>query len=126
MLVGAYGVGITVATLGWSMWLGSCSACSRRRAGPVLGVPTLRLRSDYFAITTIAVAEVLRLVVSSSWADQSPVAPSGCSHRRDFCAINPFPPGRYGIGLVSYTNQQTWALVVTWASRCCAPCCSSR
>ena len=31
----------------------------------LLGLPTLRLRSDYFAITTIATAEILRFLIRS-------------------------------------------------------------
>ena len=70
MLVGAYGVGITVATLGWSMWIGIVvGMLAAVVLALVLGIPTLRLRSDYFAITTIAVAEVLRLLVRSSAAE---------------------------------------------------------
>ena len=117
MLVGAYGVGITVATLGWSMWLGIVfGLLAAVVLALVLGVPTLRLRSDYFAITTIAVAEVLRLLVRSSWAEPVTGGPFGLqSIAGDFYAINPFPPGQYGIGPVTYSNQQTWALVVTWS-----------
>ena len=67
MLVGAYGVGISVATFGLPLWVGVLVGLL---AGVVLalilGAPTLRLRADYFAITTIAVAEVLRLLVRSS------------------------------------------------------------
>ena len=33
--------------------------------GLIMGVPTLRLRADYLAIVTIAVAEVVRLIVRS-------------------------------------------------------------
>jgi len=67
MLVGAYGVGISVATFGLSLWAGVGVAVVLGIAlALLLGVPTLRLRSDYFAITTIAIAEVLRLLVRSS------------------------------------------------------------
>ena len=116
MLVGAYGVGITVATLGLSMWLGILfGLLAAVVLALVLGVPTLRLRADYFAITTIAVAEVLRLLVRSSWAEPVTGGPFGLQGIADeFYAVNPFPTGAYGIGPVTYSNQQTWALVVTW------------
>ena len=78
-LVGAYGVGIAVATLrlvavGWPSLFGLLAGVV---LALVLGVPTLRLRGDYFAITTIAAAEVLRLVVRSSWAEPVTGGPFG-------------------------------------------------
>lgn len=117
MLVGAYGVGITVATLGWSMWLGIVfGMLAAVVLALVLGVPTLRLRSDYFAITTIAVAEVLRLLVRSGWAEPVTGGPFGLqSIAGDFYAVNPVPTGSYGIGQLTYTHQQLWVLLVTWA-----------
>jgi neutral amino acid transport system permease protein len=117
MLVGAYGVGITVATLGWSMWIGILvGMLAAVGLALILGVPTLRLRADYFAITTIAVAEVLRLLVRSGWAQPLTGGPFGLQSIADeFYAINPFPTGTYGVGMLVYTNQQLWVLLVTWA-----------
>lgn len=116
MLVGAYGVGITVATLGWSMWLGILvGMLAAVVLALVLGVPTLRLRTDYFAITTIAVAEVLRLIVRSSPARPITGGPFGLqSIAGEFYAINPIPTGSYGIGELTYTHGQLWVLLVTW------------
>jgi neutral amino acid transport system permease protein len=116
MLVGAYGVGITVATLGWSMWLGILfGLLAAVVLALVLGIPTLRLRSDYFAITTIAVAEVLRLLVRSSWAEPVTGGPFGLqSIAADFYVINPIPVGSYGIGALTYSHQQLWVLLITW------------
>jgi branched-chain amino acid transport system permease protein len=34
-------------------------------AGALLGIPTLRLRADYFAITTIAAGEILRITIEN-------------------------------------------------------------
>jgi neutral amino acid transport system permease protein len=116
MLVGAYGVGITVATFGGSLWLGILVGI----LGAVLlallvGIPTLRLRADYFAITTIAVAEVLRLIVRSGSAESVTGGPFGLQSIADeFHSINPIPDGRYGIGGLSYPSNQLWSLLVTW------------
>ncbi len=117
MLVGAYGVGITVATLGWSLWLGVLfGLVAAVILALILGVPTLRLRSDYFAITTIAVAEVLRLIVRSGPAEPVTGGPFGLqSIAGDFYALNPIPVGSYGIGELTYTHGQLWVLLVTWA-----------
>ena len=116
-IAGAYGLGIAVATFGLSMWAGLFLAVL---LGVVLalalGVPTLRLRGDYFAITTIAAAEVLRLVVRSAFAEPLTGGPYGLQRiATGFYDANPIPSGRYGVGLVSFTDEQLWALSVTWA-----------
>ncbi len=117
MLVGAYGVGITVATFGGSMWLGLVvSIALAIILALIVGVPTLRLRADYFAITTIAVAEVLRLLFRSSTAEPLTGGPFGLqSIAGEFFALNPIPSGSYGIGRLSYSHAQLWVLLVTWA-----------
>jgi neutral amino acid transport system permease protein len=116
MLIGAYGVGITVSTFGLSLWLGVVvSIVAATGLALLLGVPTLRLRADYFAITTIAVAEVLRLMFRSSTAEPLTGGPFGLqSVANEFYAINPLPAGTYGIGPIKYTAQVSWALLVTW------------
>src|SRR5699024_3201516 len=55
MLVGAYGVAVSVATFDFSLWVGVLMGivCAVILAF-ILGVPTLRLRGDYLAIATIA------------------------------------------------------------------------
>jgi neutral amino acid transport system permease protein len=115
MMVGAYGVGISVATFGLPLWVGVIAGLV---AGVVLalilGAPTLRLRADYFAITTIAVAEVLRLIFRSGPARPVTGGPFGLqSVARDFYALNPFNTG-IRLGPINYTAQVSWALVVTW------------
>src|SRR5690625_7535566 len=70
MLVGAYGLAISVATFGWSMWVGIhvgvvCSVV----LAPILGVPALRLRGDYPAIRTIAAGVRVDTFYRSSFAE---------------------------------------------------------
>lgn len=63
MLVGAYSMGLML-TNGVTIWLAIPVAILLGALfGVLLGIPTLRLRGDYFAITTIAAAEILRFVV---------------------------------------------------------------
>jgi ABC-type branched-subunit amino acid transport system permease subunit len=70
MLVGAYGVAITVSTFGGPLWLGVLvGLLGAVLLALLLGVPTLRLRADYLAITTIAAAEILRLLFRSTGAE---------------------------------------------------------
>jgi len=115
-LVGAYGVGCTVATFELSLWLGVVIGLVLAAVlALALGVPTLRLRMDYFAITTIAAAEILRVVARSSSAEDLTGGPFGLqAFAGDFLDLNPFDPGRYGTGQFSFTHTQLWAMTVTW------------
>ena len=63
MAVGAYTMAILVVKTGWPLWGASLAAVATAMAfGLLLGLPTLRLRTDYLAITTIAFAEIVRYV----------------------------------------------------------------
>lgn len=62
MAIGAYTMGILVVDSGWSFWLALPASVGVTMAfGLLIGLPSLRLRADYFAIATIAAAEVVRL-----------------------------------------------------------------
>jgi branched-chain amino acid transport system permease protein len=61
--IGAYTMAILVVDVGMSFWLSLPIAIAAAvLAGVLLGIPTLRLRTDYFAIVTVASAEAVRLV----------------------------------------------------------------
>ena len=61
MGIGAYTMAILVVKEDLNMWLAAgCGVMLAILAGLLLGLPTLRLRADYFAITTIAFSEILR------------------------------------------------------------------
>jgi ABC-type branched-subunit amino acid transport system permease subunit len=63
MAVGAYTMAILFVKAGWPLWGASLAAIAVAMAfGLLLGLPTLRLRADYLAITTIAFAEIVRYV----------------------------------------------------------------
>ncbi|KOX12377.1 branched-chain amino acid ABC transporter permease [Nocardiopsis sp. NRRL B-16309] len=117
MLVGAYGVGISVELFGLPLLVGFGVglACAFLLA-LLLGIPTLRLRADYLAITTIAAAEVLRLVYRAGFAEPLTGGVYGLQNLSDgFRSINPFDPGeRYGWGALAYNGNHMWVLVVTW------------
>jgi neutral amino acid transport system permease protein len=116
MLVGAYGLAITVDTWGWSMWLGiPIGLLAAAALGLALGIPTLRLRADYFAITTIAVAEILRIVVRSRPAQDLTGGAFGLQGIAEpFYDLNPIPPGTYGFGVVTFSENRLWVMTVTW------------
>jgi len=60
--IGAYAAGMTTAMAGWPLWAGLLAGIAAgAAAGLALGLPTLRLRGLYFAIATLAFAEMTRL-----------------------------------------------------------------
>jgi branched-chain amino acid transport system permease protein len=65
MAIGAYTMGLLV-TNDVSVWIAIPVAVGAAAAGGVLlGLPTLRLRADYFAITAIAAGEILRIILQN-------------------------------------------------------------
>ena len=66
MAIGAYTMAILVVKAGLSTWLAApISVLVAAAAGVMLGVTTLRLRADYFAIVTIAFGEIVRYVATN-------------------------------------------------------------
>jgi branched-chain amino acid transport system permease protein len=66
MGIGAYTMAILVVKEHFDMWAaGACGIALAMLAGVLLGLPTVRLRVDYFAITTIAFSEILRYVATN-------------------------------------------------------------
>ena len=66
MAIGSYTMAILVVKSGWSMWLAAPAAVlASAAAGLLLGLATLRLRADYFAIVTIALSEIVRYVATN-------------------------------------------------------------
>jgi branched-chain amino acid transport system permease protein len=66
MGIGAYTMAILVVKESWNMWLAAgCAILLAMLAALLLGLPTLRLRADYFAIVTIAFSEILRYVATN-------------------------------------------------------------
>ena len=66
MAIGAYTMAILVVKEGWSMWLAApLGIAAAAAAGVLVGLPSLRLRADYFAIVTIAFSEIVRYVATN-------------------------------------------------------------
>ncbi len=122
MLTGAYGMAISVAIWGLPFWAGILIGLALSVVlALLLGIPTLRLRADYLAITTIAAAEILRFVVRSRPATDITAGVFGIPSQfsnggfgTTFYSLNPFPPGSYGFGQLSYSERRLWVLVVGW------------
>ena len=67
MAIGAYAMAILVVKADWSFWLAMPAAMAIAMAfGLLVGLPSLRLRADYFAIATIAAAEIVRLTAQNA------------------------------------------------------------
>jgi ABC-type branched-subunit amino acid transport system permease subunit len=63
MAIGAYSFGLML-TNGWNLWIAiPLAVLAAVLGGILLGIPTMRLRADYFAITTIAAGEILRIAI---------------------------------------------------------------
>lgn len=66
MAIGAYTMAILVIREGLPLWAASlCAIAAGMLFGGVLSLPTLRLRADYFAITTIAISEIVDYVANN-------------------------------------------------------------
>jgi branched-chain amino acid transport system permease protein len=75
MAAGAYALGLMVSNgvpIGWAI---TGALLSGAVLGLLLGLPTLRLRADYFAITTIAAGEILRFILQNE--DSTTGGPQG-------------------------------------------------
>jgi branched-chain amino acid transport system permease protein len=67
MAIGAYTMAILVLKAGFSFWLSLPLAVGASMLfGVLVGLPSLRLRADYFAIATIAMAEVIRIFAQNA------------------------------------------------------------
>ncbi len=67
MAVGSYAMGILVVKSGLSFWLALALGIPVAIAAAlVVGLPSLRLRADYFAISTLAFSEIVR-ILADNW-----------------------------------------------------------
>src|ERR671913_1738726 len=91
MAVGGYGVAISVLEFGVPLWVGMLIGIAAAVAlATLLGIPTLRLRADYLAIVTIAVAEILRLAFrSETFNDYTGGSGRVNQFANDFYSVNP-------------------------------------
>jgi branched-chain amino acid transport system permease protein len=66
MAIGAYTMGILVLKADFSFWIAfPLAIVVTMLFGLLIGLPSLRLRADYFAIATLAMAEVVRLAAQN-------------------------------------------------------------
>ena len=76
--IGAYTYAILSTTFGLSFWTGLIAGGSVAAIfAVILGMPTLRLRGDYFAIVTLGLGEITRIILNN-W-DSMTGGPNGIS-----------------------------------------------
>jgi len=115
MAVGAYTMAIVVDN-GASIWIAvPCGLGAAVVLGLLLGIPTLRLRADYLAITTIAVGEIIRISIRSSAFEPVTGGVFGLQgFANEFFALNPFSPGTYGVWRITFSERSLWVMTVGW------------
>jgi neutral amino acid transport system permease protein len=115
MLVGGYGLAIPVAVYGQPLWVGVITGLAASVVlALLLGAPTLRLRADYLAITTIASAEILRFLSRNSSSEDVTGGVYGLRQfAGDFYAVSPFGGGQY-LGRLAFSGNRMWAMTVGW------------
>ena len=115
LAVAAYGLGVSIAYAGWSLWVGLLvGILAAALLALLLGVPTLRLRADYLAIVTIAAAEILRLTFRPVSLDPIFGGSDGINRfADDFYTFNPYPrPLR--VGPVQFSQNDMWIITIGW------------
>lgn len=119
MAVGSYGLALTVDYLGWSLWLGiPVGILASVVLALLLGLPTLRLRADYLAITTIAASEIIRILARSTALERFTGGSEGVEAFADeFFDPSPFATEglqEFGFGPLTYLGNQAWVVLVGW------------
>ena len=127
MAIGAYGYAISILTFHFPWWAGILVGIGGSVVfALILGIPTLRLRADYLAIATIALAETVRLLFQTTAFDAVTGSADGLGGYHDsFRASNPIPKGTYGFGPFTYNETDWWvrifgiillaiAILITW------------
>lgn len=113
LAVGGYFMGAAVATSGLPMAVGMLIAIAGTVVlALILGIPTLRLRADYLAIVTIAVAEVLRLVFGTSFREYFKGKDGVTGFADGFRDLNPLP--EMNGTFLTYSRNDLWIGIVGW------------
>ncbi len=82
----------------------------------LMGVPTLRLRADYLAIVTIAVAESARLIFSTQWKEHFHARDGVRGFVGGFRELNPLPaPLPTGRTFLTFSRNDLWVMIVGWS-----------
>jgi branched-chain amino acid transport system permease protein len=113
---GAYGMAIPIATFGWH-WSAAIASSIFFAVllALILGAPTLRLKSDYLAIATIAAAEIIRISMMSvrfTWFTGGTDGKKGFS--KFLVDANPFGDTRYKFFSQSVNGYSLFITIISW------------
>ncbi|WP_141013755.1 branched-chain amino acid ABC transporter permease [Nocardioides sambongensis] len=109
--VGAYAMGVSIASFDIPFLLAVVlGVLFSILLALLMGIPTLRLRADYLAIVTIAVAEVLRLFFTTSYKEYFHARDGVSGFTGGFRDVNP-----YGSGALGFSRNDLWVMTVGWA-----------
>ena len=116
MAAGAYGLSMSVVTLGLNFWWGLLLGIIvfPLILAAIMGVPTLRLRADYLAIVTIAASEMFRIIARSPSLDRWTGSSDGLTgFATTFYDLSPYDKQeRYLFNL--FIGNQMWVVTVGW------------
>jgi len=112
---GAYSIAVPVARYGWSIWAAiPVLLVSATVLALILGIPTLRLRSDYLAIVTIAAAEIVRLILNSVRFTWLFGGNDGLQkYTSDIEKLNPIH-GDYKVWAQTVNGYQLFVIIIGW------------
>src|SRR5215218_154452 len=116
-MLGAFGIAFSVTQWGLPFWVGVViGLVASVVLALLLGIPTLRLRADYLAIVTIAVAEGLRLLFRSVGATPVTGGTQGLSaFNGTFFSLSPWDTtARHKILGATWSGGELWVSLVGW------------
>jgi ABC-type branched-subunit amino acid transport system permease subunit len=111
--VGAYGMGVMVQSFDLPLVVGLLVGIAASVVlALLLGIPTLRLRTDYLAIATIAAAEILRLMFSATFKDYFHARDGVTGFAAGFRDLNPYPRSMHDFA--TFSRNDLWVMTVGW------------
>src|SRR5215212_4625082 len=116
-MLGGFGIAVSVTNWGLPFWVGVLiGILAAVVLALLLGLPTLRLRADYLAIVTIAMAEGLRRLFRSVSATPITNGTQGISaFNGDFVALAPWATTqRFRILGTTWGGGELWVTLVGW------------
>jgi ABC-type branched-subunit amino acid transport system permease subunit len=123
MAIGAYTMAILVVKVGWPMWISALVAIvAAMLFGLLIGLPTLRLRADYLAITTIAFGEIVRYLALNqhdlTGGPQGTINLAGAgqaaSYNREWIAFQNWWRDRFEVVLGDTATRDVTMLILIW------------
>lgn len=123
MAIGAYTMAILIVKVDWPMWISALVAIGVSMLfGLIIGLPTLRLRADYLAITTIAFGEIVRFFAvnqqSLTGGPQGTInltgAGAAASYNREWLAFQGWVQDKLEIVLGDEATRDVTMLIIIW------------